>query len=195
MGVLLESLSELFGVKAYLDCCRLEDRKLFDIFSSLPVCPIDRVVEGNFNPLLFSMFRSLQRWCCVGRVRTASHRESRLFCERTQWFIQLAIGALTFSRLPFSSAWLNIWTEEKCVGLNVYGIFFLELCQPVQADVAPRSNIVIPDGDGNWLGSAGHLIPPAFVWTVYHAAGVFHGVHLYLAATVLPRHCWGGTVG
>ena len=147
----------------------MEDRKLFDIFSSLPVCPIDRVVEGNFNPLLFSMFRSLQRWCCVGRVGAASHREPCLFCECTQWFIQLSIGTLAFSRLSFSSAWLNIWTEEKRVGLNVYGILFLKLCQPVQADVAPRSYIVIPNGDGNCLCFAGHSCSLPLVATVYHA--------------------------
>ncbi len=131
MGVLLESLSELFGVKAYLDCCRLEDSKIFDVFSSLPVCTVDRVVEWDFNPMLLSVFRGLQRWCCVGRVGAAPHREACLFCERTQWFIHLPIGTLSFSRLSFSSAGLNIWTEEKRVGFNFYGILPLEPCQPI----------------------------------------------------------------
>ena len=72
------------------------------------------------------------------------------------------------------------------MGLNLYWVLPLESCQPVQADVAPRSNVVIPDGYGNWLGLAGHLMPPAFVWPVYHRVVVFYGVHLYLTATVLP---------
>ena len=46
------------------------------------------------------------------------------------------------------------------MGLNLYGILLLEPCQPVQADIAPGSYVVIPNGDGDCLGLAGHDVPP-----------------------------------
>lgn len=80
MGLLVQRLSKFFGIQANLNRRRLEDGKLFDIFASFPVCTIDRVVEGDFNPILFSVLRSLQCGYGVWGVRAASHSEPRIFC-------------------------------------------------------------------------------------------------------------------
>ena len=58
------------------------------------------------------------------------------------------------------------------MGLNFYGVLLLESCQPVQANVAPRSNVVIPDS--SFKDAFGfqrviiHLAPPEF--TNYYTA-------------------------
>jgi hypothetical protein len=93
---------------------------------------------------------------------TPAHDEVSFLCQRAQWFVQLTVGTLAGSWLPCPAPGLDFRTEEEGVGLYFYGILFLKSCQPVQADIAPGSYIVIPNGDGNYLGANGHSIPPEF---------------------------------
>ena len=135
----------IITVEANLFAYRHQRLNLADVLPVIPEGLVGGVVEFDEFALLLGVLRSFQGVERVGGVRRGSHDQTglpRLPAQRLRQLVSgLSRAGGTFSAFPRS-----VGPQQIGLAFDLDIEFLGQVVDPLQADIAPRSNIVVPDG-------------------------------------------------
>jgi len=116
-----------------------------DILAIFPEGLVGGMVKFHDLAVLLGVLCGFQRVEGVGSVRRRSHDQPRLPGLPSQWFRQFVLSLPRPGR-AFRAFPGSVRAKEVGTPFHFDFEFLSQLVDPFQADITPRSNVVIPDG-------------------------------------------------
>ena len=140
--------AELLVVEIRASGSLFEDVQASEVLPVLPVGPVERLVEHEEPAMLLGVLGCFERELRVGDDGGPLHYEAGLARIGLQGLCKL-IRRFTGAKLsgrPFSG---SVGSQQERLPVQFDIVVFSQAFDPFQADIAPRSYVVIPEGDAN----------------------------------------------
>ncbi len=141
-----QALAQFGAVEADAAADVGEDGRVAEVGALVPIGDVGGVVILHELALLLGELGGLQRQQAVVGVAGRAHHDVCFAGVGAQWFGQFVVG-FTGARVARTATLRGIGAQEIGPAFDGDVVFFFQLVDAFQADVAPRSNIVVPDDD------------------------------------------------